>query len=64
MILANTGKAFKCVISKIHKKPDFQGFFLVLKTVLLLVTKKLYFRENETEKALSTELNLFKEGKK
>lgn len=31
MILANTGKAFKCVISKIHKKPDFQGFFLYWK---------------------------------
>lgn len=31
MILANTGKAFKCVISKIHKKQNFQGLLLYWK---------------------------------
>lgn len=57
-------KLSNALLARSIKSQTFRDFSCTENCITISYKKKLYFRENETEKALSTELNLFKEGKK
>lgn len=57
-------KLSNALLARSIKSQTFRDFSCTENCITISYKKPVYFRENETEKALSTKLNLFKEGKK
>lgn len=57
-------KLSNALLARSIKSQTFRDFSCTENCITISYKKTVYFRENETEKALSTKFNLFKEGKK